>query len=61
MLRIAILFISSPTFEPDPKKQGIKKDKEKYIEYYNNHCIRLHIKRMSPIEYRAHYNNKSKS
>jgi len=37
----------------------LKKDIKEYIEYYNNNRIKLNLKGMSPIEYRAHYNNKS--
>lgn len=37
----------------------LKKDIKEYIEYYNNNRIKLNLKGMSPMEYRAHYNNKS--
>lgn len=37
----------------------LKKDIQEYIEYYNKHRIKLNLNGMSPMEYRAHYNNKS--
>ncbi|QTD39293.1 IS3 family transposase [Polaribacter batillariae] len=33
----------------------LKKDIKEYINYYNNERIKLKLKGMSPIEYRAHY------
>lgn len=33
----------------------LKKDIKAYIKYYNNERIKLNLKGMSPIEYRAHY------
>jgi putative transposase len=33
----------------------LKKDIKVYIKYYNNERIKLNLKGMSPIEYRAHY------
>lgn len=35
----------------------LKKDIEEYIQYYNNDRIKLSLKGMSPIKYRAHYIN----
>lgn len=37
----------------------LEKDIREYIEYYNNNRIKLNLNGMSPMEYRAHYNNKS--
>lgn len=37
----------------------LKQDIREYIEYYNNNRIKLNLNGMSPMEYRAHYNNKS--
>ncbi|WP_404478466.1 transposase [Sphingobacterium sp. ML3W] len=37
----------------------LKKDIRDYIDYYNNKRIKLNLNGMSPMEYRAHYNNKS--
>lgn len=39
--------------------EQLKKDSREYIEYDNSNRIKLHLKRMSPMEYRAHDNNKS--
>jgi len=36
----------------------LKKDIRDYIDYYNNKRIKLNLNGMSPMEYRAHYNNK---
>jgi putative transposase len=36
----------------------LKKDIEEYIKYYNNDRIKLNLKGMSPIKYRAHHINK---
>ena len=33
----------------------LKKDIKVYIKYYNNERIKLNLKGMSPVEYRAHY------
>ena len=33
----------------------LKKEIEEYIKYYNNERIKLNLKGMSPIQYRAHY------
>lgn len=33
----------------------LKKEIKEYIEYYNNERIKLNLKGMSPIQYRAHY------
>lgn len=41
--------------------QQLKTEIEDYIEYYNYNRIKLNLNRMSPIEYRAHHNNKSNS
>ncbi|WP_146010901.1 IS3 family transposase, partial [Siphonobacter sp. BAB-5405] len=35
--------------------QELKKDIANYITYYNTDRIKLNLKAMSPIEYRAHY------
>lgn len=35
----------------------LKKDIKEYIEYYNNDRIKLNLKGMSPIKYRAHHIN----
>lgn len=35
----------------------LKKDIREYIEYYNNNRIKLNLNGMSPMEYRAQYNN----
>ncbi|HYK75762.1 MAG TPA: IS3 family transposase [Daejeonella sp.] len=35
----------------------LKKDIEEYIKYYNNDRIKLNLKGMSPIKYRAHHIN----
>lgn len=35
----------------------LKKDIKEYIKYYNNDRIKLNLKGMSPIKYRAHYYN----
>ena len=32
-----------------------KRDLKKYIEWYNNKRIKLRLKGMSPVKYRAHY------
>ena len=37
----------------------LQQDIREYIEYYNNNRIKLNLNGMSPMEYRAHYNNKS--
>lgn len=34
----------------------LKQEIKEYINYYNNERIKLNLKGMSPIEYRAHYN-----
>lgn len=34
----------------------LKKEINQYINYYNNDRIKLNLKGMSPIQYRAHYN-----
>nr|WP_232324752.1 IS3 family transposase [Pedobacter cryoconitis] len=39
------------------KINDLKQDIEEYIEYYNNDRIKLNLKGMSPIKYRAHYIN----
>lgn len=39
--------------------EQLRSDICEYIEYYNNNRIKLNLNGMSPIEYRAHYNNKS--
>jgi len=39
----------------------LKQDITEYIEYYNNNRIKLNLNGMSPMQYRAHYNNKSNS
>lgn len=36
----------------------LKKDIEEYIEYYNNDRIKLNLKVLSPIKYRAQHTNK---
>ena len=33
----------------------LKKAIKQYIQYYNNERIKLNLKGMSPIQYRAHY------
>ena len=33
----------------------LKKAIKQYIHYYNNERIKLNLKGMSPIQYRAHY------
>lgn len=33
----------------------LKNEIEEYIEYYNNERIKLNLKGMSPVQYRAHY------
>ncbi|WP_039054578.1 IS3 family transposase, partial [Sphingobacterium sp. T2] len=33
----------------------LKRDIKNYIEYYNNDRIKLNLKGMSPIKYRAHH------
>lgn len=38
--------------------EQLTKDIEDYIEYYNTDRIKLNLNGMSPIEYRAHFNNK---
>ena len=38
----------------------LKKAVRGYIEYDNNNRIKLNLKGMSSMEYRAHYNSKSK-
>lgn len=35
----------------------LKQDIKEYIKYYNNERIKLNLKGMSPVEYRAHYCN----
>jgi putative transposase len=35
--------------------EELKKEIKEYINYYNNHRIKLNLKGMSPIQYRAHY------
>lgn len=35
----------------------LKQDIKNYIEYYNNDRIKLNLKGMSPIKYRAHHTN----
>jgi putative transposase len=35
----------------------LKKEINQYINYYNNDRIKLNLKGMSPIQYRAHYNS----
>lgn len=42
-------------------RNQLKKEIEEYIQYYNKDRIKSNLKGMSPIEYRAHYNNKSNS
>ncbi|ETZ21456.1 hypothetical protein N824_14465 [Pedobacter sp. V48] len=37
--------------------EELKKDIKNYIEYYNNDRIKLNLKGMSPIKYRAHHIN----
>jgi putative transposase len=37
--------------------KDLKKDIKEYIEYYNNDRIKLNLKGMSPIKYRAHHIN----
>lgn len=39
--------------------EKLKQDIEEYIEYYNRDRIKLNLNGMSPMEYRAHYYNKS--
>ena len=34
--------------------ETLQKDIDEYINYYNNKRIRLNLKGMSPVEYRAH-------
>ena len=33
----------------------LKQEIRKYINYYNNDRIKLNLKGMSPVKYRAHY------
>ena len=42
-------------------RNQLKKEIQEYIQYYNKDRIKSNLKGMSPIEYRAHYNNKSNS
>ncbi len=35
--------------------EHLKQEIKEYVEYYNNERIRLNLKGMSPIQYRAHY------
>jgi putative transposase len=37
--------------------EDLKKDIDEYITYYNNDRIKLNLKGMSPIKYRAHHHN----
>ena len=36
--------------------EHLKQEIKEYVDYYNNERIRLNLKGMSPIQYRAHYN-----
>lgn len=37
--------------------EELKRDIREYIRYYNNDRIKLNLKGMSPVKYRAHYDN----
>ncbi|WP_082021836.1 IS3 family transposase [Sphingobacterium sp. T2] len=39
----------------DHEIDELKRDIKNYIEYYNNDRIKLNLKGMSPIKYRAHH------
>ena len=37
--------------------ENFEKDLRKYIVWYNNKRIKLRLKGMSPVQYRAHYSD----